>query len=330
MTTESHSGVPDLLGAWALGAIDEDELAVVEDHLRICATCATEARRLEPAVSRLAAQEIHPPPGDLLPNMLAEARRRRPPTFLRTLVQAYVTQVELLDEVLRGFRSVDWRQPDPRHGDVRGLIVHLARNDAMLAADVGAGIAAPAQDDVRGAWREQSRLLTARLTDAGDAGTQTWPALVLDRPARLAARSGPVTRHLRDALVQRSFEAWTHRDDLAEVSGRALDPPPPDQVRRIVDLAVRLLPGVLADAGVEHPGCGVRLLLDNSGDGEWTVRLGRQGPVERIIATVRADAVGFTRLVAGRCTVADLGPTVTGDVGVGHRMLAVASTLGCD
>lgn len=327
MTTETHSGVSDLLGAWALGGIDDAERAMVEDHLRTCITCENEARRLASAASWLAVEEVRPPPSDLLARTLTAARRRRRPTLLNTLVQAYETQVGSLDDVLGGLGPVDWRRPDPRHGDVRGLIVHLTGNDAMLAADVDARIAAPTEDDVHGVWHEQSRLLMARLTDAG-AGS--GPGLALDRPARLATRSGPVTRHLRDALVQRSFEAWTHRDDLAALAGRPLGPPPPDQVRRIVDLAVRLLPGALAAAGVEYPGGGVRLLLENSGDGEWTVQLGTHGPVERIVASVRADAIGFTRLVAGRRTVADLDPAVTGDVGVGRRVLAVASTLGCD
>jgi RNA polymerase sigma-70 factor (ECF subfamily) len=59
----------------------------------------------------------------------------------------------------------------------------------------------------------------------------------LDREVRLAGRAG-VRRPVRDALVQRTFETWTHRDDIGATRTVA----PPEQVHRIIDLAVTLLP----------------------------------------------------------------------------------------
>jgi uncharacterized protein (TIGR03083 family) len=194
----------------------------------------------------------------------------------------------------------------------------------MLAADLGGQVVAPSPaDDVRSTWRGQAGLLLDQLAVVGDE-----PVAALDQPVRLAARRGEPVRPLRDALVQRAFETWTHRDDLAAVVGRAQPAPPPADVRRIVDLSVRVLPDALRTAGLVRPGGGVRLVLDGPGEGEWVVPLGHPGPVARVEATVRADAVGYTRLVAGRRSLAALGADVSG--AVAGPFLEVASTLGCD
>jgi uncharacterized protein (TIGR03083 family) len=322
---DAHEGIAEQLGAWALDGLDDDEAAAVDAHLRTCAGCADEAHRLRDAAGWLGVEHVRPAPPGLRERVLAEAFRRRPPTLLRTLAQAYQAQVELLDEVLGSVGSDAWRHPDPRHGDVRGLLAHLAGNDAMLAADLGGRVVPPSQDDVRATWRGQAELLLDRLTVVG-----AEPVAALDQPVRLAARRGTPVRPLRDALVQRAFETWTHRDDVAAVVGLAQAAPPPAEVRRIVDLSVRVLPDALRTAGLVRPGGGVRLVLEGSGEGEWVVPLGHPGPVARIEATVRADAVGYTRLVAGRRSVASLGAEVAGSAAVAGPFLEVASTLGCD
>jgi len=322
---DPHEGIAEHLGAWALEGVDGDEAAAVEAHLRTCATCADEARRLREAAGWLGVERVRPAPAELRERVLAEALRRRPPALLRTLAQAYAAQVELLDEVLASVAPDGWRHPDPRHGDVRGLLAHLAGNDAMLATDLGGQVVSPSEDDVRETWRGQAELLLDRLTVVG-----AEPVGALDQPVRLAARRGTPVRPLRDALVQRAFETWTHRDDLAAVVGRAQAAPPPAEVRRIVDLSVRVLPDALRTAGLVRPGGGVRLVLEGPGEGEWVVPLGHPEPVARVEATVRADAVGYTRLVAGRRAVATLGAEVSGSAAVAGPFLEVASTLGCD
>lgn len=322
---DPHEGVAELLGAWALDSVDGDEAAAVEAHLRTCAGCAHEAHGLREAAAWLGVQTVRPAPPGLRERVLAEALRRRPPALLRTLAQAYEAQVVLLDEVLGAVGPAAWEHPDPRHGDVRGLLAHLAGNDAMLAADLGGRVVTPSVDDVRATWRGQADLLLDRLAAVGDE-----PAGALDQPVRLAARRGAPVRPLRDALVQRAFETWTHRDDVARAAGLAQATPQPAEVRRIVDLSVRVLPDALRTAGVVRPGSGVRLALEGPGEGEWVVPLGHSGPVSRVEATVRADAVGYTRLVAGRRSVVSLDPDVSGSAAVAGPFLEVASTLGCD
>ncbi|HEX9546543.1 MAG TPA: zf-HC2 domain-containing protein, partial [Acidimicrobiales bacterium] len=42
MTRDGHDGVQELLGAYALDAIDPDEAELVERHLAVCARCRAE------------------------------------------------------------------------------------------------------------------------------------------------------------------------------------------------------------------------------------------------------------------------------------------------
>ena len=349
-----HDATVELLGAWALDAVEDDEATAVEEHLRTCAACAAEARSLREAAGWLGVRDVRPPPATLRDTVLAEAMRRRPPDLMRTLTQAYAAQVELLDETLGAVRADDWAHPDDRHGDVRGLVAHLAANDAMLASDLGGEVLPPRGSDVRAAWRRQAAALLDRLAevaelaemaemaemadvadvaDVAEVGAEPDAATgsaALDVPVRLAARERPPVRPLRDALVQRAFETWTHRADLDAVVGGTAVTPPPAEIRRIVCLAVRVLPGALRETGLVRPGAGVRLLLDGPGEGEWVVPLGHAAAVSHVEATVRGDAVGFTRLVAGRRSVASFDPAVTGEAGVVGPFLEVAATLGCD
>jgi uncharacterized protein (TIGR03083 family) len=310
-----HDEVLDLIGAWALDACDPEEAAQVDAHLSGCATCAAEARRLRSAASWLAADRVVPAPPALRHRVLATAQAARPAALMRTLVGAYAGQAALLDRLLGAVRADDWARPDPRHETVGGVVAHLAGNDAMLAADLGLTVLplpeGPA-DQVHAAWRAQSRLIVDGL--AGRSGG-------LDQPVRLAHTGPPPVRPLRDALVQRAFETWIHLDDIGAVFGRGTTTPPPEQVRRIVDLAAALLPGGLADGSTGT----VRLVLEGTGGGEWTLPC---GPGDD--ATIYADAVEFTRLVANRRGADSLAHSATGSPAVSTRVLHVAATLGCD
>src|SRR5262249_58339388 len=126
---------------------------------------------------------------------------------------------------------VDGPRADPRHGDVRGMLGHLADNDALLAAELGLpAVPMPTTDDgsaMRAAWRTQADAMLAGIAEA-DPG----------RPVRLAGPGRRPVRTLRDALVQRAFETWTHRDDI----GGTRTIPAPEQIHRIAELAAALLP----------------------------------------------------------------------------------------
>jgi hypothetical protein len=315
----AHVVVSELLGAWALDACDDDELASVEEHLLDCDECAVQARRLRSAASWLSVDRVAPAPAPLRQTMLARAFLLRPSVPLSTLVEAYAGQVATLGRLLDSISAEDWRREDPRHGDVAGVIEHLADNDGMLADDLGAPVAATVTG--AGRWRDQAEHLLRVLADQND----------LDRPVRMAGRGEPVRRTLRDAIVQRAFETWIHADDVADLIGRSSRPPAPEQVRRIADLAARLLPTAVHANGISEPGLAGRLVLTGPAGGEWSVPLGEPTAVSATVAfTATVDAVEFARLVANRRTLQTLDYAVTGDPSLAARVLRVAATLGCD
>jgi hypothetical protein len=243
---------------------------------------------------------------------------------LRELVDAYVAQVSELDGLLTELTPIDWLRADSRHDDVLGVLAHLAGNDGRLAVDLGLPrlrVRAGTGVEVRAAWRRQADVLAEGAGEVGGGG----------RVVRLAGRGEPRPAPLRDALVQRAFETWIHRDDIARLVGRPPSPAAPDQVGRIVALAVRLLPGALRANRVWAPGRAVRLLLSGPGGGEWSVPLGHEAAdASRVVATIATGAGDFCRLVANRCGVEDLPHTVSGEHALAARVLAVATTLGCD
>jgi hypothetical protein len=248
------------------------------------------------------------------------------------LVDAYAQQVALLDRVLGTVEVGDWRRADPRHRDMRGVVAHLTGNDAMLAADLGLQVVPTAGAPVPVTWRAQAEALLRGLEVTGPPAATEFGPVGRHGPVRLASIEPTRRRPLHDGLVQRAFETWTHRDDLVAAIGLPpIPPPPPEQVRRIVDLAVRLLPDAWSAHGVLRPGPAARLVLTGAGGGEWTVPLGGGAVIaDRVEVTISCDAVEFSRLVANRRAPDTLDHTVTGDAALGAAVLRIAATLGCD
>jgi hypothetical protein len=237
MDREHHEHDPEAQAAWALAATS-DEAGRVLTTLNGCADCAAEATTLRGVVDWLGSAQPVRPPSRLRDAVLASARasgRTTAPASLPAL--AYATQVEALDALLVGLSPLDWQTAVPRHANVRELINHLAVNDGLVAADLG--LPEPARRDrhVRQIWRDRATMVIERVPANG-----TDP---MDRPVRMAGRYQAV-RPLRDGLVQRAFETWTHADDVRTALDLPSRPPPDDHIRLIAELGVRLLPTALA------------------------------------------------------------------------------------
>src|SRR5919106_3205950 len=69
-----HDEVRDLLGAYALGAVEPDEAAVIRAHLLTCEECMSEADALASAATTLAsAVEPEEPPAGVASRVVAAA-----------------------------------------------------------------------------------------------------------------------------------------------------------------------------------------------------------------------------------------------------------------
>ncbi len=310
-----HEHDPEAQAAWAL-AVTSDEAGRVLSTLNGCADCAAEATMLRGAVDWLGSAQPVRPPARLRDAVLSSARAGRRTTSPRSLqALAYATQVEALDTLLAGLSPLDWRVAVPRHRNVRELIAHLSANDQMVATDLGLPETPGADRHVRQIWRDRAATVLEKMP-----ASATDP---LDRPVRLAGRYQAV-RPLRDGLVQRAFETWTHADDVRAALDLPPRPPPADHVRLIAELGVRLLPTALAAAAGGGAECPVRLVLLGAGGGTWDL------PPERDPAvTITCDVVEFCRLLAGRRAPEEFAAVADGHPESALIVLRAIASLGC-
>jgi uncharacterized protein (TIGR03083 family) len=325
-----HEHDPEAQAAWALAATP-DAAGRILTTLNGCADCAAEAARLRGAVDWLGSAQPVRPPARLREAVLASARASRRTTRLGSLpALAYATQVEALDALLAGLSPVEWRAPVPRHGDVRGVIAHLTANDEMVATDLGLGPSGRGDGGrrhVRQIWRDRATMVLDQVPAGGAGQGADEPAGPLDRPVRLAGKYHAV-RPLRDGLVQRAFETWTHADDVRAVMDLPPRPPPADHLRLIAELGVKLLPTALAAAtpgGGEWP---VRLVLHGPGGGTWDLPPGRERG-RRPEVTISTDIVEFCRLLANRREPEQFSATVAGDPARARIVMRAVASLGC-
>ncbi|MFI0999947.1 zf-HC2 domain-containing protein [Streptomyces galbus] len=362
----AHPVLKSLLGAWALAACSAEETAAVEAHLGACGTCADEARRLREAVGLLQRPDSLDLDPGLRTRVLERCLERRPPRIpVPEWALAYDAETARLDALLQDFGDSEWHAPvrlrwfgdegtRNRRTTVAGVIAHLLAVDGLVAAALGlddplaeGDAPAPPQErterywrdahfpptrSVRGPWREQTHAVVRTVSFTQGTGL-------------LGVSYGGFELPLRDALVDRAFECWVHAEDIADAVDYPYEPPAPRHLRGMIELAVRMLPGALAQrrrAGLAapggesrhlvaagRPGRSVRLEIEGRGGGEWLVPLDSPaavGSAEHQVAHVALDDVEFCRLAAGHVSPREAAAGQVGDQGaIGDVLSAVAS-----
>ncbi|MFI9546953.1 maleylpyruvate isomerase N-terminal domain-containing protein [Streptomyces sp. NPDC052016] len=366
-----HPVLKSLLGAWALAACSAEETAAVEDHLGGCGACADEARRLREAVGLLQRPESLDLDPGLRTRVLDGCLDRRPPRIpVPGWAMPYDAETARLDALLQDFGDAEWHAPVRlrwfrgeggvnRRTTVAGVIAHLLAVDGLVAVALGlddplagdrpgdkpAGTPAerteafweashfPPTRSVRGPWREQAHALvrTVSFTGAG--------------PGTLPVSYGDFELPLRDALLDRAFECWVHAEDIAEAVDYPYAPPAPRHLHDMIDLAARMLPGVLAErrrAGLTapvssrhlvaagQPGRSLRLEIEGLGGGEWLIPLdspGAVGSADHQVAHVALDDVEFCKLAAGHVSPEEAAAGQVGDRAAIREVLSAAASL---
>lgn len=331
-----HSVLKSLLGAWALAACSTEETAAVEAHLGDCAPCAEEAVRLRDAVALLHTDgDLDLDPGlrfQVLENCLSRRPARIP---VPAWTVPYDAETARLDALLRDFGDSEWHAPVrlkwfegerqvSRRATVAGVIGHLMTVDGLVTGTLGLddplgqnAPAAPAERTealwgrsrlpltraIHGPWRDQSHTLIRTVSFAGRGA------------AELSVSYGEFSLPLRDALLDRAFECWVHASDIADAVDYPYEPPSGSHLHRMIDLAARLLPAVLAHrrrmglagparhlVAAGSPGRSLHLEVEGSGGGDWYIALDSPaalGTADRSVAQVALDGAEFCRLVAG-------------------------------
>ncbi|MFF2654010.1 maleylpyruvate isomerase N-terminal domain-containing protein [Streptomyces sp. NPDC058045] len=364
-----HPVLKSLLGAWALAACSPQESAAVEEHLGECGPCAEEALRLRDAVGLLHPAESLDLDPTLRTRVLESCLDRRPPRIpVPPWAAPYDAETARLDALLKDIGDAEWHTPvrlgwyeddgsRSRRTTVAGVIAHLLAVDGLVAlvlgledplgADTPLGLTrlerteaawraggSPPTREVRGPWREQSHHLVRTAAVAAGDGAGSGARGGLPVPGE----RGPLP--LRDVLVERAFECWIHADDIAQAVDYPYEPPAPRHLHGMIDLAARLLPGMLAErrrSGLAAPareaagaGRSLRLEIEGAGGGEWLVSLDGprpDGTAEQQVAHVALDAVEFCRLAAGRVPPCEAAAGGTGDRAAIKDLLTATAAL---
>lgn len=379
----SHKVLKSLLGAWALAACSPEETAAVEAHLTDCATCADEALRLRDAVGLLHPADSLDLDPLLRSRVLEGCLVRRPPRIpVPEWASPYDAETAKLDALLRDMGESEWRapvrlrwfadeRPAERETTVGGIIAHLLAVDGLIAVALGLadplGSAAPrrpldptarthaywaataaathAPRSVREPWRDQSHTLIRTVSFAGRGVAELDVPYGTPHPTPhgTADRSGGVRLPLCDSFVDRAFECWIHAGDIADAVDYPYTAPSAGHLNSMVDLAARLLPGVLADrrrAGLATPaqrlveagtpGRSLHLEVEGSGGGNWYIALDSPaalGSREHTVAHVALDSVEFCRLAAGHIAPEDAAAGQTGERAAIREVLSAAASL---
>jgi uncharacterized protein (TIGR03083 family) len=328
----------ELLGAYALDAVDADEAVVVEEYLARAPHAADEVSRLRNAAAWIGATEALTPPPELHDTVLEAARSRRATSLGRSapddpFLAVYLTETGRLDALLDTIPDDALDQPTFNGLTVRELVIHLAAMESSFAATVGvttepeiaettveartAAFIEQFRDrplaDARARWREAVDAVRRWATDPAnaDAGVQ-WLALRFTR---------------KSLLVARSFETWTHTDDIRRVLGQPLEAPPAGSLWLMADVSVTAMPAALEVAGRAHRGKTARVVLTGDGGGDWLIPLGFSETGETSDVVLTADVVDWCRCVSERVAPEALARTVEGDPALADDLAAASSAF---
>lgn len=325
--------VEELLGAYALDALDPEEVVAVEAVLARRPDLALEADRLSGVAAWLGAIEATEAPGGMRAAVLdaALARRRGPAD---PVIDVYVSLSERLEQAIAELPDDVLDVVTPNGLTASELVVHMAAQESLLAQILGT----PTIEDLdeeeidartrallpRFAGRELDEAV-ALWRDSVEAN-RTWA--VANRDRTVIWRGLGLTRD--DTLLVRAFEAWIHTDDLQRAAGRPATRPEGRHLTLMSDLASRMLPRALAVSEREHEGKTARLVLTGPGGGDWLVLMGSGTdlrPAAEPDVTVTADVVDWCLLVGDRVTAEALRVQVDGDQSLGRDLVTAAPAL---
>jgi anti-sigma factor RsiW len=191
----SHEPWSDLLPAYLLGGLPDDERAEFERHLETCERCREEAASLQPAVDVLAiAVPPVAPPKELRDRIMREVR----------------AEAELLQAAGTGAD-----RPPARRRGLRRLFPRPAITAAAVAGALAVGVLAGVAIVDGGDEGPGERTLAARITDPATAGTTRASVVVKDDRATLVVRGMPAAER------GRVWQVWLKRSGTSPVPAGA-------------------------------------------------------------------------------------------------------------
>ena len=327
----------ELLGAYALDAVDADEAVAVEEYLGRASHAADEVGRLRNAAAWIGATEALAPPPELHDTVLEAARSRRATSWGRSApddpsLAAFLSETGRFDALLDTVGD-DVLDVLTFNGlTVRELVIHLAAMESAVASTIGRPTAPDVTEpDIERRTAELvERFRDRPLRDARALWRASVDAVRQWAVVESSARDVPLfgLTFSRDSLlVTRAFETWTHADDIRRALGRPEAPPPAEVVQRMADLSITTMPAALEVAGRAHPGKTARIVLTGDGGGDWLIPFGFAEVGETPDVVLTADVVAWCRCVSERMAPDALPRQVEGDPALADDLAAASSAF---
>jgi uncharacterized protein (TIGR03083 family) len=322
----------DLLGAWAIDALEPDERDLVDVAIESDATLRRSADRLRSAVAAMSGDDAVLPPSELRSSVLDAARRiTRSDREVSTAVDAFRHQVAAFDDVVRSVAGEQWRLPAlPYPWTLHGLVAHLLQIERYMERTLG--FAEGERDEFETDHLRFGRdAIAAELTRSPESTVASWREAVarldphldsLDLDREVMFHQWPFS--VRSLLVARAFEVWTHADDIRRAIGDEMAAPAAADVRAMSSASVGSLPLAIHVVADPVPDGSARIVLTGEGGGVWDLQLGRGG--DELVSIV-ADVVDYCRVASKRIAVDGLQATIEGDHRLAERLLTAATII---
>lgn len=323
----------ELLGAYALDAVEPDEAAAVEEYAERTPHAADELARLRNAAAAIGATEALAPPPELFDGMLTAARVRRPTrTADDPFLGAYLSEMARFDALLDTLPDDAFDVLTFNGLTVQELVIHLAAMDSAVAAAIDRSTGPDVKADSIEArtaafidrYRDQPLRDVRMLWRDSVAAVAQWGE---HAPAGKRVRVFGLPFARDSILVARSFETWTHADDIRRAIGRPLSAPPPPVLHRMADLSVMIVPASLEIVERAHRGKTARVVLTGDGGGDWLIPLGFSEASATPDVVLTADVVAWCRCASERLAPDALPRDVEGDPALADDLVAASSAF---
>ena len=336
---EQHDlGREELAALVALDALDGDEFQKAESALD--APALRGPRRVVGALAESASED---PPAELREQVLAAARSRRAPGTPgrpRDPVgpsEAFLATVDDLRELLEGLSPEEWELPSlAQYGRVRDLIAHLVGVEENLLGLLGDGSQPDASRWPDHVLATAGHVETCRSMTT-DALLERWhrAARRLSAVASSESPERPITVNdvpttTRGMFVLRTFEVWTHHEDVCRATGRPLPFLDGSRLRLMSLELMNALPAALTVIGQALPGRTMEIVLTGRGGASYLRPMALQSEVGWPDVTITTDIVDFCRVASHRLAPAELQVAVRGDAELCHRVLVAAGAFARD
>jgi len=292
-------------------------------------------------LAALAETAAEAPPPSLRDRLVAEiGGRPRAGVEPASAPDLFRSRVAVLRQLLGELAGDDWSADvAPYRWTTHRLVAHLALIEEYTARQLGLTGAAPvppgdpSTGDHLALGGDEAEVLAAGPPEVTVARWWAAASAIADHVGSPAFDpSAPVPLHqwpfdAATALVARSFELWTHGDDIRRAVGRPLEEVPAPELRTMSSTSVEGLPLLLALQPVAETQPPVvltptRVVLTGPGGG--TFDLGGPGPQANLLV---ADVVDYCRVVSRRLDPEALVATREGDPRLLASLLVAAQAI---